>query len=149
VKLAIASDHGGYELKNSLIEFLKKKDIEVEDLGNQGTESVDYPDYAVQVAKRVSEGKVENGVLICGTGIGMSITANKFKNVRAAVVTDEFTAKMSKEHNNANVLCLGGRVRQPEEAKKLVGIWLETRFEGGRHSRRLAKIGEIEKKNMK
>lgn len=149
MKLAIASDHGGHTLKQEIIQYLKAKNIDVEDLGNHGTESVDYPDYAIRVAELVSVGRVDGGILACGTGIGMSIVANKFKNVRAAVVTDEYTARMAKEHNNANVLCLGGRIRQPDEAKRLVSIWLETKFEGGRHERRLAKLTEIEKKNLK
>ncbi|MBI2082559.1 MAG: ribose 5-phosphate isomerase B [Deltaproteobacteria bacterium] len=149
MKIAIASDHGGYELKKSLVEFLKSKKIEVEDLGTEGTESVDYPDFAILVGEKVSLKKVDAGILACGTGIGMSIVANKFKNVRAAVVADEYTAKMAKEHNNANVLCLGGRVRNVEEVKKIVSIWLETAYAGGRHDRRLEKIQEIEKRNMK
>lgn len=149
MKLAIASDHGGHDLKASLVDYLKQRSIEVEDLGNHGTESVDYPDYAIRVAELVSGGGSDVGILVCGTGIGMSIVANKFANVRAALVSDEYTARMSKEHNNANVLCLGGRVRNSEEAKRLVRIWLETKFEGGRHERRLAKIGEVEKKNRR
>ncbi|MBI4374460.1 MAG: ribose 5-phosphate isomerase B [Deltaproteobacteria bacterium] len=149
MKIAIASDHGGYQLKQSLIQFLKERKIEVEDLGVGGLDSVDYPDYAVRVAEKVSQGKVESGILACGTGIGMSIVANKFRNVRAAVVTDEYTAKMAKGHNNANVLCLGGRIGNSEEAKRLVAVWLETEYAGGRHDRRLGKIREIEKKNLR
>lgn len=149
MKIAIASDHGGYELKRSLIQFLKERKIDIEDLGTEGTDSVDYPDFALLVAERVSQGKTDAGILACGTGIGMSIVANKFKNVRAAVVSDEYAAKMAKEHNNANVLCLGGRVRNPDEARKLVSVWLETEFAGGRHNQRLEKIKEIEKKNLR
>ncbi|MBI2066522.1 MAG: ribose 5-phosphate isomerase B [Deltaproteobacteria bacterium] len=149
MRLAVASDHGGYEVKQTLIEYLKKQKIEVIDLGTNGPDSVDYPDFASEVAEQVSRGFVDGGVLACGTGIGMCIVANKFKNVRAAVVFDEYTARMSKEHNNANVLCLGGRIRQTEEAKKLVTIWLTTPYAGGRHARRLTKISEIEKKNLK
>ncbi len=149
MKLVIASDHGGHDLKRELTEFLKEKKIAVEDLGNHGADSVDYPDYAVRVAEMVSQGSADSGILVCGTGIGMSIVANKFKNVRAAVVSDEFTARMSREHNNANILCLGGRVKKPGEAKRLVEIWLSTPFEGGRHSRRLEKIAAIEKKNLR
>lgn len=149
MKLAIASDHGAIDLKTELISFLKSKKIEVQDLGTTDESAVDYPDYAAQVSGLVSRGDVDGGILACGTGIGMSIVANKFKNVRAAVVTDEFTAKMSKGHNNANILCLGGRVKKPEEAKRLVEIWLSTPFEGGRHQRRLEKISEIERKNLK
>ena len=149
MKLAIASDHGAFELKQEIIGLLKKRGIEVQDLGTTSGDSVDYPDYAARVAGLVSEGKVEGGILACGTWIGMSIVANKFKNVRAAVVTDEYTARMSREHNNANILCLGGRVRKPAEALKLLQIWLDTQYEGGRHDRRLAKIAEIEKKNLR
>lgn len=149
MKVAIASDHGGFELKKALVDFLRQRDLEVVDLGPNGTESVDYPDYAVKVAEMVSAGAAAAGILMCGTGIGMSIVANKFKNVRAAVVTDDYTARMSKEHNNANVLCLGGRVQQPKLAIELVRIWLETPYEGGRHQRRLEKIAEIEKKNLR
>jgi len=149
-KVAIASDHGGHSLKEELLKFLKTLQIEPVDLGNHGTESVDYPDYAIKVAEMVSKGQADAGILVCGTGIGMCIAANKFKNVRAALVTDDYTAKMSREHNDANVLCLGGRIHQdPEKAKALVKIWLETPFEGGRHERRLAKIREIEGKNLK
>lgn len=118
-------------------------------MGTTSEESVDYPDYAARVAELVSSGKVDIGILACGTGIGMSIVANKFKNVRAAVVSDESTAKMAKEHNNANILCLGGRVQTPEEAKRLVGIWLETPFAGDRHQRRLDKIRSLESKNFR
>ena len=149
MKLAIASDHGALELKQAVVHYLKQQQIEVEDLGTSTNDSVDYPDFAAQVAQQVSTGRVDAGILACGTGIGMSITANKFKNVRAALVTDEFTARMSKEHNNANILCLGGRVKKPEEAKRLVALWLETKFEGGRHQKRLDKIAELEKKNLK
>lgn len=149
MKLAIASDHAAVMLKKALLEALPPLNIEIEDLGTANQESVDYPDYAAKVAERVSRGEVDGGILACGTGIGMSIVANKFKDVRAAVVSDEFTARMAKAHNNANVLCLGGRVRQAEEAIRLVKIWLETPFEGGRHERRLEKISAIEKKNLK
>jgi ribose 5-phosphate isomerase B len=149
MKLAIASDHGGFSLKESLIQSLKEKKIDVIDLGNHGTESVDYPDYAIKVAEMVSEGKVEAGLLMCGTGIGMCIVANKFKNVRAAVVSDAYSARMAKEHNNANILCIGGRVVDPKKGEEIVRAWLTANFEGGRHDRRLDKIREIEKKNLK
>ncbi len=149
MKLAIASDHGAFELKQELVAYLHSKGIQVEDLGTANSDSVDYPDYAAKVAEKVSRGEADAGVLACGTGIGMSIAANKFRNVRAAVVSDEYTARMAKEHNNVNILCLGGRVHQPEKAKKLIQIWLETDFEGGRHDRRLAKISAIEKKNLR
>ncbi len=149
MKLAIASDHGAFELKKELVAFLRDRGIEVEDLGTANADSVDYPDYGAKVAGKVSLGGADLGILACGTGIGMSIVANKFRNVRAALVSDEYTARMAKEHNNANVLCLGGRVHQPEKAKKLVQIWLETPYEAGRHQRRLDKIAAIEKENLK
>lgn len=149
MKLAIASDHGGFSLKQSLLSFLKNRKIEVLDLGNDGTDSVDYPDYAVKVAQMVSGGKIDAGLLMCGTGIGMCITANKFKGVRAAVVSDPDSARMAKEHNNANILCLGGRVSEPQKAEEIIRSWLEAAYEGGRHDKRLGKIQEIEKRNFK
>ena len=147
MKLVIASDHGGFDLKKDIVRFLAKRGLEVVDLGTHDTESVDYPDYAEKVGTLVSGGQADAGILICGTGIGMSIMANKFKGVRAAVVHDLHTAKMAKEHNNANVLCLGGRLSKSEEAREMVRLWLDTTFEGGRHTKRLEKIERIEKKN--
>ncbi len=149
MKIAIASDHGGFTLKKALINFLSQRGLETLDLGTNGTESVDYPDYAIKVASLVSQGQADAGLLVCGTGIGMCITANKFKGVRAAVVSDIYSAKMAKEHNNANILCIGGRISKPSQAEELVRMWLETPFEGGRHQRRLEKIQEIENKNLK
>jgi ribose 5-phosphate isomerase B len=149
MKLAIASDHGGYRLKESVAKFLREKKVDCRDLGVGNEESVDYPDFASEVAARVSSGEVDGGILVCGTGIGMAITANKFKGVRAAVVTDPYTAKMSKEHNNANVIALGGRVLQEAVALEMVQAWLEAKYQGGRHDQRLKKIEEIEKKHFK
>lgn len=149
MKLAIASDHGGYSLKKAVTKYLSSKKIDYVDLGVNSEGSVDYPDFASEVARRVSEGEVEAGILICGTGIGMAITANKFKGVRAAVITDEYTARMSKEHNNANVIALGGRILNEEQAKELVHVWLTSSFQGGRHDRRLKKIAEIETEHFK
>ena len=150
MKISIASDHGGFELKSRVIEILKKRKIEVEDLGNESaTESVDYPDYAIRVAAMVSQEQVDAGLLICGTGIGMCIAANKFKGVRAAVVSDTYSAKMAKEHNNANILCIGGRVVESAKAEAILTAWLDAKFEGGRHDRRLEKIKEIEKRNFR
>jgi ribose 5-phosphate isomerase B len=142
--LAIGSDHGGLELKSVLIEALRQRGLDLRDMGTDGAESVDYPDFAEKVAGAVSRGEAACGVLICGTGIGMSIVANKFPGVRAALVTDEYMARMAKEHNNANVLVLGGRVLDAAAANRIVGIWLDTAYEGGRHQRRLDKIAEIE-----
>jgi ribose 5-phosphate isomerase B len=116
----------------------------VQDLGTLNGDSVDYPDFGEKVARAVSRGEAEKGILICGTGIGMSIVANKFPRVRAALITDEFTARMSKEHNNANIVVMGGRVLTPEQASRMIGVWLDAVFEGGRHQRRLDKIAQIE-----
>lgn len=144
-KIAIGSDHGGLELKNSILKYLNENNYEVIDCGTETDASVDYPDFGEKVAKMVSSGEADEGVLICGTGIGMSITANKFKGIRAALVHNEFTAKMAREHNNANILVLGGRVLSVEVGVKLVKIWQESSFEGGRHQGRLDKIHELEK----
>lgn len=142
--LVIASDHGGLELKDAIKDLLKSRGMDIEDLGTISPESVDYPDFGEKVARAVSRGEAEQGILICGTGIGMSIVANKFPGVRAALVTDDFTAQMSREHNDANVLVMGGRVLSADQAQKMVAIWLDTEYEGGRHQRRLDKIAQIE-----
>lgn len=151
-KIAIASDHGGTELKQDLKTFLKEMAYEVVDMGTNGNESVDYPDYGIPAARKVSNGEIEKAILICGTGIGMSIVANKFPNVRAALVSDVYSARMAKEHNDANILVLGGRITGKGLAREMVSAWLEARFEGGRHQKRLDKIREIEqtqKSNLK
>lgn len=147
--LVIGSDHGGYELKCAILELLRERQIECADLGTNGPESVDYPDFAAKVASAVVSGKADAGILICGTGIGMSISANKFPGIRAALVHDEFTAQMAREHNNANILVLGGRVLTAETGKRLVDIWLTTEYEGGRHQNRLDKISAIEQQQLK
>ena len=139
-KIVIAADHGGADLKNELTAELTTLGYDVEDLGADGTESVDYPDYAKKLAQQVASGAFERGVLCCGTGIGMSITANKVKGIRAAVVSDPFSARMSRAHNDANVLCLGGRVIGNGLAKEILHTWLDTPFEEGRHARRVNKI---------
>jgi ribose 5-phosphate isomerase B len=146
MKIALGSDHGGYSLKQSLIPFLQERDIQVADAGTNSEDSVDYPDFAERVALLVSHGEADAGILICGTGIGISIAANKVPGIRAALVTDAFMARMAKEHNNANILVLGGRVLDEQKACDLVGTWLDATFEGGRHQCRLDKITEIEKK---
>ena len=138
--IAIASDHAGVEMKLHLVKFLLKRGHNVIDMGVRRKVRVDYPDYGKKVAKAVSEGEVPLGILICGSGIGMSITANRFKGVRAALVHDHYTARMAKAHNNANILCLGARVIAKELAEELVEVWLATEFEGGRHAQRLEKI---------
>lgn len=144
-KIAIASDHGGIELKEDIKIFLKEKGFDVLDMGTNGNESVDYPDYGVPLSEKVSQAKLEKGILICGTGIGMSIVANKFPNVRAALVSDVYSARMAKEHNDANILVIGGRVAGKGLAREMVKTWLEAKFQGGRHQKRLDKIKEIEK----
>lgn len=147
-KIGIASDHAGKELKQLVADFVRMKNYDVIDYGvaTDTDKSVDYPDYAAILASDISTGKVERGILICGTGIGMSITANKFPGVRAGLVWDEFTARMSRAHNDTNVICLGSRVLNPHRATEFVNIWLDTSFEGNRHKTRLDKIREIEKK---
>ena len=143
-KFVIASDHGGLELKVSIATYLQELGIELVDLGTMSDDSVDYPDYGIKVASAVSKGDADKGILICGTGIGMSIVANKFPGIRAALITDEFTAQMSKEHNNANIIVMGGRILTSEQAQKMVKVWLETVYEAGRHQRRLDKIANLE-----
>jgi len=142
--VVIGSDHGGLELKAAVSEALRQRGLEVVDLGTDNGDSVDYPDFAEKVAAAVSRGEAACGILVCGTGIGMSIVANKFPGVRAALVTDEFMARMAKEHNNANILVLGGRVLEAMTAARLVSVWLDATFEGGRHQRRLDKINQLE-----
>jgi ribose 5-phosphate isomerase B len=142
--LVIGCDHGGLELKSVLSEALRQRGLELRDMGTDNDDSVDYPDFAEKVAGAVSRGEADCGVLICGTGIGMSIVANKFPGVRAALVTDEYMARMAKEHNNANILVLGGRVIDAMSASRIVGVWLDASYEGGRHQRRLDKIASIE-----
>lgn len=142
--IAIGSDHGGFELKKYVIEYLKGKGIEVKDFGTYSEASIDYPDCAKPVCQSVLDGECEKGILICGTGIGISIAANKFKGIRAALCSDPFSAKMSKVHNNANIICLGGRVLGRELAFTIVDAWLSAEFEGGRHIDRINKIHDIE-----
>ncbi len=143
--IALASDHGGLRLKEAVKELLVERGIPFEDCGTENGESVDYPDFGEKVARKVAAGAVEKGVLFCGTGIGMSIVANKFPHVRAALVTDSFMARMAKEHNNANILVLGGRVIDENEAREMVTTWLDATFEGGRHQGRLDKIAILER----
>jgi ribose 5-phosphate isomerase B len=146
MKLAIGSDHGGYELKEEVVKFLKTvPNVQVEDQGVAGKDSVDYPDYGRKVSEAVSAGTVDRGILICGTGIGMSIVANRYPKVRAALCHDHFTAQMSREHNDANILVMGERVIGKGVALEIVKTWLETQFAGGRHQLRLDKIAEIGK----
>jgi ribose 5-phosphate isomerase B len=142
--IAIGCDHAGVELKKEIISLLHDLHIECIDYGTNGTESVDYPDFGEKVSEAVSSGKIEKGLLICGTGIGMSIVANKFHGVRASLCNGIFTARMSRLHNDANVLVLGGRVIGKDLAKEIVRTWVSTPFEGERHAKRLRKISLIE-----
>lgn len=142
--LFIGSDHGGLEMKEAIGKVLAARNIPFKDCGTETSDSVDYPDFAEKVAEAVSRGEAELGILVCGTGIGMSIVANKFPGVRAALVTDEFMAQMAKEHNNANILVLGGRVLTVESATRMVNVWLDAAYEGGRHQLRLDKISRLE-----
>lgn len=145
----IGSDHGGYKLKEDLKGYLNSKNIEVEDVGTFNDESCDYPDFAADVAKKVLE-KEEQGIIICGTGLGVCMTANKFKGIRAALCYDEYTAKMARGHNDANILCMGGRTTKLGNAKKIIDIFLATNAnDEERHKRRIAKISDIEKNNFK
>jgi ribose 5-phosphate isomerase B len=143
--IAIGADHGGVELKDALVAELRARGEGVADLGTTGDESVDYPDYGRAVAERVSSGQADRGILICTTGIGMSIVANKFPGVRAALVTDAVAARMAREHTDANVLVLGGGMTGRFHARELLDIFLATPFAGGRHQRRIDKIAEIER----
>ena len=145
MRIAIGSDHRGYHLKEKLTAILRAGGHEVDDVGTCVTESVDYPDFAELVARQVSEGKAERGILICGSGIGMTITANKFPGVRAAPCTDEITAEISRLHNDLNVLCLSADMLSPRVVQRMLEVWLKTEFEGGRHARRVQKIEELEK----
>lgn len=143
--IAFGCDHGGVELKDFLVGYLKSKGIEVNDCGTQGRGSVDYPDFGREVSRRVSTGETDRGVLICTSGIGMSIIANKFPGVRAALVQDIEAARSSREHNDANILVLSGAKTEKLVAQQIVEIWLATPFAGGRHQRRIDKIRQIEK----
>ena len=144
MKLGIGSDHGGFELKEHMKEYLEEENIDYIDYGTNSNESVDYPDYGRRVGEAVMAGEVDRGIVICGTGIGISIAANKVRGVRCALCGDTYSARMSMEHNNANVLALGGRVLGRDLAREILSIWIKSEFEGGRHARRVDKISEIE-----
>lgn len=144
MKVAIGSDHAGFAAKQALIAALKRMGHSVTDSGTDGPEAVDYPDFAAQVARAVAESEAERGILICGTGNGMAMAANKVPGVRAAVVTDAFTAEMARRHNDANVLAMGARVQTLERMEEFARIFLETPFDGGRHSGRVDKIKNLE-----
>ncbi|MBP3361895.1 MAG: ribose 5-phosphate isomerase B [Clostridia bacterium] len=144
MKIGLGSDHGGYELKEQIKVHLEENGYEVVDFGTHSGEAVDYPDAAAPVCIAVQNGEVDCGMLFCGTGIGISMSANKFKNIRAALCSDVYSAKMAKLHNNAQIICMGGRVTGRDLAFMIADTWLETEFEGGRHNRRIEKIHKIE-----
>jgi len=146
--IAIGSDHAGLDLKNDVIALLRELGHKFTDYGTDTPQSVDYPDFGEKVSVAVGCGKADRGILICGTGIGMSIVANKFRNVRAALCNDLFSAKMSRLHNDANILVMGGRIIGKDLAKEIVRTWIETAFDGGRHVNRLRKISLIEIKTL-
>lgn len=149
MKIGLGCDHGGYGLKETIKEYLVSKNIEFVDYGTHSTESVDYPVYGEKVANAVASKEVHLGIIVCGTGLGISMAANKVKGIRAAVVSDCFSAEMSKAHNNANILALGERVVGKGLALKIVDTWLNTEFEGGRHANRVDRIVAIENKYYK
>ncbi len=140
MKIFIGSDHGGFFLKEEIVSYLEGKGHIIEDFGCTSADSVDYPDFAQKVCQAVLEEDAAQGILICGTGIGMSIAANRFKGIRAALCHDAFTARMSREHNNANILCLGARVLGVSVVLDMIDVWLDTAFAGGRHAHRLQKM---------
>jgi ribose 5-phosphate isomerase B len=144
MRISIGADHRGYQLKDKLIPWLKAEGYEVTDEGAATTDSVDYPDYAAKVAEKVAHGEADRGVLVCATGVGMCITANKVHGVRATTCADEDVARLSRQHNDVNVLCLSGDRLDEPAARRILDIWLETEFEGGRHARRVEKIADLE-----
>lgn len=143
--IAVGADHAGFALKQSLVSHLESSGYKVTDVGTHNSDSVDYTDFAEQVAKAISAGKVQRGVLVCGSAIGMCIAANRYEGVRAVVLRDKFDARLSREHNDTNVACFGARVTKEKNALKLLNLWLTTEFEGGRHARRVEKIDKKEK----
>lgn len=146
MKIVIGSDHAGYALKEDIINIIKELGHEVKDVGCDCADSVDYADYGIPAAEMVANGEADRGIIICGTGIGMSISANKVKGIRCALVHDLFSAKATREHNDSNVLAMGERVLGPGLAQEIAKVWLSTEFEGGRHERRIGKIADYETK---
>ena len=140
MKIVAAADHGGFEMKNQIVEELRKQGVAGEDLGTNSADSVDYPDFAEKATAKVLAGQADLGILVCGTGIGISIAANRHKGIRAAILYDDYVAKVAREHNNANVLCFGGRTMTTEDVLRRIGIFLKAAYEGGRHDRRLCKL---------
>lgn len=149
MRIAIGSDHGGYPLKELIKEHLENKGLEIKDFGTDSEASCDYPEFAQAVGEAVAAGEYDRGIVVCGTGIGISIAANKIPGIRCALVGDCFSAKATRQHNDANVLALGARVVGPGLALEIVDIWLGTEFEGGRHQKRIEKINNIEKRYCK
>lgn len=149
MKICVASDHGGFELKNTIFNYLLDKGYSVSDLGTDTSDSVDYPDYALRVVTALLNKDCEKGIIMCGSGIGVSISANRFPKIRAALCWDSFSAKLSRQHNDSNILTMGGRLIGVELAKEIVDTWLTTEFEGGRHERRIKKIDELAKEYWK
>jgi ribose 5-phosphate isomerase B len=145
MKIAMGADHAGYLLKDRIRQYVADRGHQVVDEGTNSSDSVDYPDYALRVAEDVAAGRAERGILVCGSGIGMAISANKVPGIRAANISNEYEAQLSREHNNLNVLTLGARILEESDAMHIVQIWLDTPFSGGRHSGRLDKIHDIEK----
>lgn len=148
MKLAIGCDHGGIDLKLEIVKHLEERGIEIVDFGIKEYQSVNYPEIALPLAKAVAAGECDRGILVCGTGIGMSMAANKVKGIRAAVCSDHFSAKFTRLHNDANILCLGGRVIGPGVANEMVDLFIDTEYEGGRHATRVQMIADIENGNM-
>ncbi|MAV64451.1 MAG: ribose 5-phosphate isomerase B [Candidatus Marinimicrobia bacterium] len=140
MKISIASDHAGYNSKQSIIKFLEQKKIKVLDLGTNSIDSVDYPEYGQKVAKSVISKKTDKGIVVCGTGIGISIAANRFKNIRASLCTTVLHAEMTRKHNDSNILALGSRTTKIDDMLKIIDVWINTEFEGGRHQDRINKI---------
>jgi ribose 5-phosphate isomerase B len=148
MRIALASDHAGYAEKERLKALLTDLGVEFDDLGTVSEASVDYPDYARAVAEQVADGRVEQGLLVCGSGTGMAITANKVPGVRAAVAWSEEIARLARQHNDANVLAIGARTTPPDDIPKIVRAWFSTEFEGGRHAARVAKISDVERRDQ-
>lgn len=144
MKIAIGSDHGGLELKEEIRKHLEDKGIDIKDFGTYSDDSVDYPDFGKKVSQSVANGEYDRGIVVCGTGIGISIACNKVKGIRCALCSDTYSAKMASMHNNANVIALGGRVIGKDLAKEIVDSFLKAEFQGGRHERRVNKIIDIE-----
>lgn len=145
--IAIGADHGGFEIKEAVKKYLEEKNIAYKDFGSYDGQAVDYPEIAAAVSLAVTSGEADKGILCCGTGIGISIAANKIKGIRAAVISDEFSAEMARRHNDANILCMGGRIINGGQAVKFTDIFLNTPFDGGRHERRVGMISKIEQED--